>query len=268
MCRWLTKRSQIVAQHPVPGGDASTLPWSCIRTETGAISIFLLTLTAFVTDLHAQGPVGPPPGNEQTLPRLVDLETSLNWTLQSNPNLIAVRQNLSVSSEAVAVAQRFPTSLNPTVSVDSRPWVYQAIPGGGRERLQSSITVNWSQPIELGGRTSIRTAIASAAYSQTRWSILQAELTALVQTYRSHQTATYRRERLLVAAAFGRFESVVSRYSTAALGCQSGNIVGSGAGRNGEPGNAAATGSGSSRFCDRSGRIAAADRPAAICDAD
>ena len=61
------------------------------------------------------------------------------------------------------------------------------------------------QPIEFGHRIAIRTSIASAAYSQTRWTILQNELMALVQTYRLHQGAVYRREKYRIAVELADF---------------------------------------------------------------
>jgi cobalt-zinc-cadmium efflux system outer membrane protein len=164
----------------------------------------------FAVRLQAQEPTQQSPSHLELAPKLVNLETALTWTLQSNPNLVAVRQNLAVSAEALAVAKQFPTFLNPSVSVASMPWVYEQQPGGGTARLQSSVTVNWAQPIELGNRTSYRAAIAGTSYSQTRWSILQAELNALVQTYRAHQTATYRRERVVVARRLVEFNQVLA----------------------------------------------------------
>ncbi|MGA2034801.1 MAG: TolC family protein [Thermoguttaceae bacterium] len=129
----------------------------------------------------------------------LDLRTSLEWTLARNPDLIAQRQNLEVSEAALELARHFPTSLNPTVTVDVRPWVFGPPPGGGLDHPIPLVNVTWAQPIELGHRTGIRTAIAQAAYTQTRWTILQAELTTLVETYRDHQTALYRRAKLEVA---------------------------------------------------------------------
>jgi cobalt-zinc-cadmium efflux system outer membrane protein len=137
----------------------------------------------------------------------LDLETALRWTLQHNPNLVAVRQNLAVSAAALRVAQRWPTSLNPSVSVDMLPWVFEPAAGGGSNRLQPLVSVTWAQPIELGHRQAFREQIATAQYDQTQWNVLQAELQALVQTYRSHQTAVYRRQKSEVAdrlAAFNR----------------------------------------------------------------
>jgi cobalt-zinc-cadmium efflux system outer membrane protein len=47
--------------------------------------------------------------------------------------------------------------------------------------------------------------MARAGFTQTQWNILQAELAALVETYRFHQTATYRREKLRVAQQLADF---------------------------------------------------------------
>jgi len=147
-----------------------------------------------------QTPPNPPAGVPLTL------EAALEWTLSGNPDLVTVRQNLPVSAEAVRVARRWPMSLNPTVSVTVQPWVFERSPESGTiDRLQPLVSVSWMQPIELGRRTSFRTSIAQAAYSQARWQILQAELLALVQTYRFHQTATYRREKFRVAVDLAEF---------------------------------------------------------------
>jgi outer membrane protein, heavy metal efflux system len=142
-----------------------------------------------------------PPANLTPL----GLETALEWTLSCNPDLITIRQNLNVSADAVAVARRFPTSLNPTVSVTLEPWVFERGIDQTVNQLATLVSVSWSQPIEFGHRNAIRTSIASAAYSQTRWTILQNELMALVQTYRLHQGGVYRREKLRVAVQLADF---------------------------------------------------------------
>ena len=49
--------------------------------------------------------------------------------------------------------------------------------------------------------------MAQAQYTQTRWSVLQSELAAMVQTYRLHQTALYRREKLGIAVELKDFNS-------------------------------------------------------------
>jgi len=133
----------------------------------------------------------------------------LELTLSRNPDLVAIRQNLPVSSAAIAVAHRFPTSLNPTVSIDARPWTFEKDTGAGSRPLETDFTISWNQPIELGHRRAYREAIARAAFSQTQWSVLQVELSALVQTYRLHQTATYRREKMRVTQQLAKFNQAL-----------------------------------------------------------
>jgi cobalt-zinc-cadmium efflux system outer membrane protein len=133
------------------------------------------------------------------------LETALQWTLSCNPDLVSIRQNLNVSAEAIQVARRFPTSLNPTVSVDVRPWVFERGLDDKVEQIPMQISVSWMQPLEFGHRTAYRTNIARAAFSQTQWNILQNELMALVQTYRLHQGGVYRREKFRIAVELAEF---------------------------------------------------------------
>ncbi|MCY2992794.1 MAG: TolC family protein [Planctomycetota bacterium] len=136
----------------------------------------------------------------------VDLETALQWTLSRNPDLVAVRQNADVSAVAMAVARLFPMSVNPSVTVALRPWAFERDIGQGSQRLGTSVAVAWTQPLELG-RRGPRLVQAQAAYDQTQWNILQAELVTLVQTYRFHQTATYRREKFRVARQLADFNA-------------------------------------------------------------
>ncbi|MCL4190737.1 MAG: TolC family protein [Thermoguttaceae bacterium] len=139
----------------------------------------------------------------------IDLHTALALTLSRNPDLLIVRQNVPVSCAAIAVARRFPTSLNPTVSVELRPWSFEKDMGTGSRPLDSDFTISWNQPFEFGNRRGYREAIARAAFNQTQWNVLQAELSALVQTYRLHETATYRREKLRVAQELAEFNRLL-----------------------------------------------------------
>jgi cobalt-zinc-cadmium efflux system outer membrane protein len=148
-------------------------------------------------------PSGPP----LALAAQIDLETALQWTLERNPNLVAARQNERASAAAVAAARYFPTSLNPSISVACSPWVFERQANGEVEKLDRSVSVVWAQPIELGHRQAYREQMAQASYSQTQWNVLQAELAALIQTYRFHQTALYRRDKLEVAQDLDTFDT-------------------------------------------------------------
>ena len=149
----------------------------------------------------------------------LSLQAALTGALTSNPDLISLRQGNvpgnAASPEAVEVARRFPTALNPTLWVDVRPLIYERVPGGidskGRHfgpslnQKDALMYFSWRQPIELGHQTRYRYAIAKSALAQQRWTIVQAELLALVQTYRFFQTAAYRREKLRVARGLADF---------------------------------------------------------------
>lgn len=172
----------------------------------------VLPVLVFLMALPLAARAEPPAENRPAGPPLalvpqIDLETALQWTLRSNPNLVTTRQNLNVSAEAVAVAQHFPMSLNPSVSVTCSPWVFERQANGEVQNLDRSISVVWAQPIELGHRQADREQMAHASYCQTRWTVLQAELAALIQTYRLHQTALYRREKLGVAQDLNTFST-------------------------------------------------------------
>jgi len=159
----------------------------------------------------------------------ISLQTALYGALTSNPDLVTLREgNPSVASaEAVEVARRFPTTLNPTLWIDYRP--ISLIPpdtfgagaggggngGGGRgsgpfyHNGGQYLYMSLRQPVELGHQTTHRYHIAKASYDSLQWTVLQAELTALVQTYRFFQTAAYNREKLRVAKELAAFNDTL-----------------------------------------------------------
>ena len=157
----------------------------------------------------------------------LSLQQALTGALTSNPDLVALRTGnpSAASAESVEVARHFPVALNPTVFIDYRP--ITLIPNGtfgnngtggastgtaaGNSKNgfyhngQGYLLVAVRQPIEFGHQTTHRHEIAKAAYGVVQWQIVQAELTALVQTYRFFQTAAYRREKLRVAEQLAGF---------------------------------------------------------------
>ena len=151
----------------------------------------------------------------------ISMQTALYGALTGNPDLVTMRQGnaLAVSAEAVEVARHFPTTLNPTLWMDYRPITLVPngtfgtnSPGSGANRQngfyhfgQDFFYISLRQPIELGHQTTHRFHIAEAAYDQQRWLVIQAELTALVQTYRFFQTAAYRREKYRLAQQLADF---------------------------------------------------------------
>lgn len=141
----------------------------------------------------------------------ISLQAALYGALTSNPDLVTLRNSNVASPESVEVARRFPTTLNPTVWVDYRP--ITLIPrdptaprdGPYYQHGKGFFYISLRQPVELGHQTTHRHAIASAALLQQQWTVVQAELLALVQTYRFFQTAAYRREKLRLAGELADF---------------------------------------------------------------
>jgi cobalt-zinc-cadmium efflux system outer membrane protein len=169
-------------------------------------------------------PIGPTTDSTAPLPgsQSLSLQQALYGALTSNPDLVALRTGnpALASAEAVEVARHFPVTLNPTVFIDYRP--ITLIPNGTfgngsnagsgsthsgsfYHNGQGYLLVALRQPLEFGHQTTHRYAIAKAAYRQVQWQVVQAELTALVQTYRFFQTAAYRREKLRVAEQLADF---------------------------------------------------------------
>ena len=161
----------------------------------------------------------PPAGGQS-----ISLQAALYGAITSNPDLVTLRQGnaIAASAEAVEVARHFPTALNPTLWIDYRP--ITLVPNGtfgtgpaatGNNHGfyhygQNYIYISLRQPIELGHQTTHRYHIAEAAFDQQKWIVVQAELTALVQTYRFFQTAAYRREKYRLSQQLADFNDRLS----------------------------------------------------------
>src|SRR5262249_28101018 len=142
--------------------------------------------------LSVPGPPLPPLADSALLGgQSIALQAALYGALTGNPDLVTMRQGnpLAASPEAVAVAPHVPTTLNPTIWIDSRPIPLippdtfgSGSPGGrpaGRHGGfyhygQDYILISYRQPVELGHQTTHRYHIAQAAYDQQRWTVLQA----------------------------------------------------------------------------------------------
>jgi cobalt-zinc-cadmium efflux system outer membrane protein len=154
----------------------------------------------------------------------IALQAALYGTLTSNPDLATLRLGnpTTPSAEAVEVARHFPTTLNPTLWCDLRPiTLIPPTPFGGTGPAphhngfytfgQFYFYLSLRQPVELGHQTTHRYNIAKAAFEQQRWTVMQAELLALIQTYRFFQTAAYRRERLKIATELADFNEKLQK---------------------------------------------------------
>jgi cobalt-zinc-cadmium efflux system outer membrane protein len=159
----------------------------------------------------------------------ISLQAALYGAITSNPDLVTLRQGnaLAASAESVEVARHFPTTLNPTIWIDYRPitlvpnGTFGSESPGGRGSSsnnqgfyhygQNYIYISLRQPVELGHQTTHRYHIAEAAFDQQKWVVVQAELTALVQTYRFFQTAAYRREKYRLSHELADFNDRLSQ---------------------------------------------------------
>ena len=214
---------------PSPGGRGETdrsRPLSSIPTALKPASDAPVRRTQ-ATPADLGMPIGP--GTDSTGPvpggQSLSLQQALTGALTSNPDLVALRQGnpALASAEAVEVARHFPVALNPTVFIDYRPITLipngtfgttgpssgtgagANKPGSFYHNGQGYLLVALRQPVEFGHQTTHRHSIAKAAFKQVQWQVVQAELTALVQTYRFFQTAAYRREKLRVADQLADF---------------------------------------------------------------
>ena len=104
-----------------PTGDAAIR-----RTQAGAPDLTATPLPGRpgMPGLPTPAPMMPPAVNAAELGgQSISLQLALYGALTSNPDLVALRQGnpIAPSAEAVEVARRFPTTLNPTVWIDYRP---------------------------------------------------------------------------------------------------------------------------------------------------
>ncbi len=199
---------QRVAVQPPTPVETPPLP---VAEPTATATTPAVGVVTPIPEAPVPAPIAPGPleGGQS-----ISLQAALFGAIRFNPDLVALRNSNVASAEAVEVARRFPTTLNPTVWIDYRPITLiprdtfaNSASGTGTTKTtgpfyhygQNYILFSIRQPIELGHQTTHRYEIARAALSQQQWTVVQAELLAMVQTYRFFQTAAYRREKLRVA---------------------------------------------------------------------
>jgi outer membrane protein TolC len=221
------------ANRPAPTPPAAS-DRAVVRTQVGRLPQALPVMPPEPTPATG-GPTTPDFAAEEAIgSQSLSLQAALYGTLTGNPDLATLRQGFPIanapSPEAVEVARRWPTTLNPTIWIDYRPITLippdtfgsNSTAGGGGSGSgtgtnnshhgfyhsgQQYLLMSYRQPVELGHQTRSRFHIARAALDQQRWTVAQAEMTALVQTYRLFQTAAYRREKLRVARELAAFNA-------------------------------------------------------------
>ena len=130
-----------------------------------------------------------------TSPKNLSLTDCLAHSLTQNPDLIALRQNDSVSSAALGVAQTYP--FNPSVQVQVTPWQNAKVGGPGGTYHYVLLMQN----IQLANQQQYREAGAASTLNSARWNIHQAELRTVAQTERLYFSALYLRGILQLATA-------------------------------------------------------------------
>jgi cobalt-zinc-cadmium efflux system outer membrane protein len=238
----LQNQRQIRGQRPPAGPKSIAKPAANVRASGARLDAPVRRVQITSSDMNTPSlpNVNPlPPGGEGlsalAMPpaggQSISLQAALYGAITSNPDLVTLRQGnaLVASAESVEVARHFPTTLNPTLWIDYRP--ITLVPNGtfgtsnsggsaghagaaGANGFyhygQNFLYISLRQPIELGHQTTHRYRIAQAAFDQQKWIIVQAELTALVQTYRFFQTAAYRREKYRLAQELANFNDRLS----------------------------------------------------------
>jgi cobalt-zinc-cadmium efflux system outer membrane protein len=213
-------RSSTASRHPTPLRDAVVdAPVRRAQAAPGELQMPMAPAVSPPTSASGLFSGSTPMVGGQS----IALQAALYGTLTSNPDLATLRLGnpTTPSAEAVEVARHFPTTLNPTLWCDLRP--ITLIPpdpfGGASQRGrhgfyqfgQFYFYLSLRQPIELGHQTTHRYNIAKAAFEQQKWTVMQAELLALIQTYRFFQTAAYRRERLKIATELAEFNEKLQK---------------------------------------------------------
>ena len=130
-----------------------------------------------------------------TSQQYLSLTDCLAQSLAQNPDLIALRQNDSVSSAALGVAQTYP--FNPFVQVQVTPWQNAKVGGPGGTYHY----VLLMQTIQLAHQQQYRESGAASTLNSVRWNIHQAELRTVAQTERLYFSALYLRGILQLATA-------------------------------------------------------------------
>jgi len=125
----------------------------------------------------------------------LSLAGCLAQSLSQNPDLIALRQNDSVSSAALGVAQTYP--FNPFVQAQVTPWQDAKVGGPG----STYHYVLLMQQIQLAHQQQYREEGAASTLNSVRWNIHQAELRTVAQTERLYFTALYLRGILQLSTA-------------------------------------------------------------------
>jgi cobalt-zinc-cadmium efflux system outer membrane protein len=123
-------------------------------------------------------------------PPVLSLDGAINWALQNNPELIALRQQHGIAAAAVVIAQTYP--YNPVWEAKVRA-ANGPVSAGITNRVSNEHKV--FVDVEIRGQGTQRRQAAYAALSRTDWEIAFQELTVAVRVLRAFNGVLYRREK-------------------------------------------------------------------------
>jgi cobalt-zinc-cadmium efflux system outer membrane protein len=158
---------------------------------TGLLVACVVVLPAGADPVPETLPPPKPAPSAGALPPRLPLAVAVNWALQNNPDLAAIRQQHGIAAAGVVIARTYP--FNPawesTVQGDGGP------PSAGiTNRVPLEDIVIWE--VEVRGQGTYRRQQALATLSRTDWEIAAQEQALVVRVLRAFRTVLYRQEKL------------------------------------------------------------------------
>jgi cobalt-zinc-cadmium efflux system outer membrane protein len=165
---------------------ARTLPSACL--------VVVSWLAA--SPAHAQEQLPPPAPAAEAAPTVLSLEAAINWALENNPELAALRQQHGIAAAAVVIAQTYP--FNPLWEAKVRA-VNGPESAGITNRVSNEHKVLIDVEVHHQGK--YRREAALAGLSRTDWEIAFQEVALAVRVSRAFDGFLYRKEKLRLLEA-------------------------------------------------------------------
>jgi cobalt-zinc-cadmium efflux system outer membrane protein len=175
------------------GRSSSTRRWVRRLGKTGAAGLlgaWLSALPAWADPPATPAPPAAAPAPDG-LPEQLTLGVAVQWALEHNPELAAVRQQHGVAAAGVVIARTYP--FNPVLEnrVQQASGPFSA---GITNQVPIEEILTWE--VELRGQGRYRRQQASATLSRTDWEIAAQEQALATRVIRAFDTVVYRQEKL------------------------------------------------------------------------
>ncbi len=160
------------------------------RQPATSLLIGMLTLALVVAPGRGADPA-PAPGATPPAPQVLTRQAAVLWTLQRNPELIALRQQHGIAEAAIVIAETYP--FNPIWEGRVR---YATGPesAGVTNAVPTENTILFE--VECKGQGRFRRQEANAALARTDWDIANQELTFAVRVVRAFNGVLYRQRKI------------------------------------------------------------------------